>query len=200
MQSIIQGKEQQALYSPIPYWLFLMGDSKTALPQTWPSILGLLIGAYSIVNAGVIGATVASTNTNLAAALALGTLATAPVILINLGVNDFVSFNSGYGSTWIAAWQSLITGVRVKWPAATFYIMRPWDRGNDANAILANGWISTLVNTGTGLFLGPDEAIFYKGNDNGVSETYDGVHPSTPLGQGLICSAWQSTLGKAGYF
>ena len=199
MDTTVQGAETTIAPSATqPYWIFIIGDSKSASPPyTWPLILGQLNNPRAIINSAVSGAGVQTIVNNLSFILSLSNFPGSPVILINLGTDDFSAFNINYGATWIPVYLEIVDGVRIKWPLATFYIARPWMINNDANAVFANTWINTIVASRSGLFLGPDEAVYYKGSDNGASETVDGIHPSV-LGETLIANAWQSVLLAAG--
>lgn len=163
-------------------WIFLMGDSVTCC-YNWPILMQQSVypQPWTVANAAVTGRSVASTVTNLAATLATTNITDIPIVLINLGVNDFVAptFNDpGYDTTWIANYQTIIDALRVKWPACPIYITKPWSRGNDSKADLMSGWINTVVASRTLVYVGTDERGFYKGNDDGVTNTVDGIHPS----------------------
>lgn len=179
-------------------WLFLMGDSKTAAPQTWPAQLQYSVqpAPWWMANAAVSGRSTQTTVDNLTAALAITAITATPTVLLNLGANDFpaATFNDvGYDVTWRANTLTILDAVRAKWPAAAVYLMRPWSRGNDTKADTLAGWIDTVVAARPNTFVGPDERVFYKGNDDGVTNTTDGIHPTT-AGQLAITAAWKAVL------
>jgi hypothetical protein len=187
-----------------PNWLFLFGDSKTdqtVTYTTWPAPLtaqGNLTGggSWGFSDAGLSGATLASTLAALTA-----TLAGMPIaneggslrVLINLGVNDMGGLPPE--ATWEANYEALIDAIVAKWPAALVYLMRPWKVGFDAAAATLHSWIAVVqAARATTTFVGPDEAIWLKGSDNGSSETVDGIH-YTPAGDALCVAQWQAVLG-----
>jgi GDSL-like Lipase/Acylhydrolase family len=181
--------------------LILLGDSKTAA-KPWVTTLvaalgsktGLTINGY---NGGVAGQTVASALTAMDATLAGfpadGGTTNYRHVLMNWGVNDIAG--TPVEATWEANYLSIIDKIHAKAPNAKVYLMRPWDVGNDAWAATFNTWINVIVGSRAFTYVGPDEAVWLKGSDNGASETVDGVHYSTPLGNNLAAARWQTVLG-----
>lgn len=193
----VSGANSTAITTRQP-WLFLMGDSKTAAPQTWPAQLQFSVqpAPWWLANAAVSGRSTQTTVDNLTATLAITAITATPTVLLNLGANDFVAAtftDVGYDVTWKANTLTILDAVRVKWPAATVYLARPWSRGNDTKADTLAGWITTVVAARPNTFVGPDERVFYKGADDGVTNTLDGIHPTT-AGQLAITAAWKAVL------
>lgn len=180
-----------------------LGDSKTSA-GTWVSALAsaITVGAgvpWANYNGGYSGTTVA---TNLA--MMDGMLAAAPVdaeysmaVLINLGVNDCF-FGLPAEATWKANYRSILDKVHAKAPKSPVYLMRPWGRTYDACAATLHGWIDDLVATagadGLPVHVGPDEAVWLKGVDDGATMTSDGTHYSA-AGNAEAVVQWRAVAG-----
>jgi hypothetical protein len=174
-----------------------IGDSKTyTAGNTWPATLTADLNA---ADAGV--ATWRSDNIGAAASGAsywaanIGAkLAAQPdyhgVVLINIGVNDFVSATQ---VQWVADMGTMLDAIHSKWPQATLYLMRPWKRGYDAKADEFVGWIDMLIAGRSFLRSGPDERVWLKGSDDGNTMTTDGVHYSV-AGEAACAAQWLGTL------
>jgi lysophospholipase L1-like esterase len=117
-------------------------------------------------------------------------------ILINLGTNDFASGNATIPeATWKADYNAILDWLHAKWPSARIGLMRPW-RATDNGQLntVDDAWIPDLVAARAYCFLGPDERVFLKGADNGLTYTTDGVHPNH-AGYMLTAAQWETAMG-----
>jgi len=174
-----------------------MGDSRTSNGIWTQSLQTALASAtgnvWQVQNAGVGGATVAS-----ARAAITTTLATYPDVtewvLCNWGANDW-SGGLPAEATWEADYEAILDAIHAKWPTVPVYIMRPWDRGHDADAAIVSGWITTIQAARSSFVtIGPDEAVWLKGADNGATMTVDGVHYSA-AGNTEVVNQWRTVMG-----
>lgn len=161
-----------------------LGDSKTQA-RPWVAALAVPLTAmtgtpWQAYNGGVGGSTVWSY-----LPLADGILAAFPadaspgdykVVTLNWGANDVGSLPAE--ATWEADYLAIIDKVHAKAPNAKVYLMRPWRRGYDAECATLHGWIDTIVAARAFTYVGPDEAVWMKGADDGATMTVDGVHYS----------------------
>ena len=181
-----------------------MGDSKTAstTPNSWvgalqASLSGATGNTWQMSNIGVDGTTVATYLGNITANLSAVTGVPSDykmVVLCNWGAND-IPRGLPAEATWEANYEAIIDAVLAKWPIAKIYLMRPWLQGGDTGAATLHSWIAVVqAARSASVSLGPDEAVWLKGADNGASETTDGIHYST-LGESLCAAQWKSTLG-----
>lgn len=113
------------------------------------------------------------------------------IVLYNIGVNDFQSATE---AQWIANVETVADAIHVRWPAALFYMMRPWKRGFNATADVYASRIDQIVAARTFVRLGPDERIWLKGADDGATMTTDGIHYSA-AGQAECAAQWKAVLG-----
>lgn len=176
-------------------WLFLMGDSVTCC-YTWPAQLQQSVTPqpWILVNSAISGRSTQTTVNNLVATLAITNITDIPRVLINLSVNDFSQMGvGGFEATWKANYLTIIDALRVKWPLCPIYITRPWMRDFDTQADTMAGWIDYIVTQRSLVYLGTDERVFYKGSDNGATNTTDGIHPST-AGDIAIAAAQKAIL------
>jgi hypothetical protein len=76
------------------------------------------------------------------------------------------------------------------------YIAKVWRRGYDAECTAVNGWIADLIAADpTYVFLGIDESVLVKGDDDGVTYTADGVHYND-AGDRRVAAGWSIAIGK----
>jgi lysophospholipase L1-like esterase len=218
--STITGAGKQTTAAPSIRWILLMGDSKTApnpnrpdvgSDQTWAvplvaSLASVRPGTWRYYNAGVGSVTVATYLSGIAVRFSaaidssLGFAAPFPAtgdipaaVLINLGINDAFLGQVTSQATWQANYLAIIDYVRAKWATAPIYVMRWWARNLGTDADTMNGWIPALIALRSNCFLGPDERVFYKGADDGVTNTYDGIHQNT-AGHLATAAAWMAVL------
>lgn len=171
-----------------------LGDSKTAANPWVASLTARAATATTVpwksYNGGVGGATVAT-----ALAAMDGILAAFPadgaggdyrVVTMNWGVNDGCSDTA----TWETNYLAIIDKVHAKAPAAQVYLMRPWKRGFGACTAALHTSIDTIVAArATFAHVGPDEAVWLEGGDDGVTNSTDGTHYSA-AGQIAADAAW----------
>jgi lysophospholipase L1-like esterase len=176
-----------------------MGDSKSAVGNTWPDKLAAFFAGSTGTKLQYTNAAQAGRGIVLAAPIIDATLAPAvvntdyPTVICNLGVNDFVGMPAQ--SVIEAAYLTIIDATKAKWPNVKMWLARPWKLGFDAAADLMAGYIANVqAQRSSFVSLGPDERVFIKGADNGASETVDGIHPSA-LGQDLYATQWKALLG-----
>ena len=179
-------------------WLLFFGDSKTA-GKLWPDRLreSVTPRPWTLLNQAVGGTNVLSVTSIIATMLlAVPAIAETPTILLNWGVNDMGNYSTnGYGAaTWIPAYLVILDAIRARWATAPIYVTKPWMRTMNVNADFMAGWVDTLVASRANVFVGTDERIYYKGSDDGATNTLEGVHPS-PAGEFAIAAAWKVVLG-----
>lgn len=148
-------------------------------------------GTWAIEDVAVSGTTAAYWASNITSKLATA-VHTPHSVLFNIGANDL-----GTGVTeaaWIANVGAVIDAVAAKWPGVLFYIMRPWKRGQDAAADTMAGWINSVVAAKATARLGPDERVWLKNGDDGVTYSGDGIHYNN-AGETVCAAQWKSTLG-----
>jgi lysophospholipase L1-like esterase len=115
-------------------------------------------------------------------------------VFINLGVNDWVS-GLPNETTWKANYQTIIDAVHAKFADAKIYIVKPWSRNHNSDAVTVAGWIDDIIAANSGVvFAGHDESGWLKGADDGATMTSDGVHYST-AGNAECISQWETVLG-----
>lgn len=192
-QTVTSGTPAASPEVPGGPWLLTLGDSKTATGNSWPATVQAGLGFDLLVNNGVSGTTVATTVVNLSTVVPDGLRTLAPIVLINFGAND-VSVLPAQG-TWIANYRTIINGgILSKWPDARVYLMRPWRRNFDSACDSLATWIGEIVLAQPAqTFLGPDERVWLKGDDNGATETTDGIHYSA-AGEVTCASEWLEVL------
>jgi lysophospholipase L1-like esterase len=115
-------------------------------------------------------------------------------VIINLGVNDSANF-IGNEAQWVLDYQYIIDTIHVRYPNARISIARVWKAGADALFDSMNDtYIPQVISGRSWCFLGPDERIVLKGDDNGATYTVDGIHPN-PAGHQALADAWQTSMG-----
>ncbi len=113
-------------------------------------------------------------------------------VLLNWGVNyDDATADE---ATWKANYLAIIDKVHAKAPLAAVYLMRPWKVGYDARAAVLHGWIDDIVAARAFTYVGPDEAVWLEGGDDGATNTADGIHYSA-AGQTACAAQWATVLG-----
>jgi lysophospholipase L1-like esterase len=176
-----------------------MGDSKTSAFGFQNELLGNLreSGTYERVvynppQLAIFATTTAGLNAATDAWLAAQN-STPDLVLLNIGINDIsigttqATFESNLGS--------LLDKVHVRYPEARVLVMRPWRQNfNSQCDQMDNFWIPNVLSSRSSwAFLGPDERVFLKHNDNGASRTTDGVHPNIE-GYHQTALAWQASI------
>ena len=140
----------------------------------------------------VSGATVA----DMAARIGTDITAASPNIYwvtLNLGSNDFPSMPAE--AAWKADLATILDAMNAEWPTAKIYVMRPWWNSFPTEADSVATWIADVISTrSTWAFVGPDERVYLENGDNGVTYTYDGLHPNA-AGYILTATEWQTVLG-----
>lgn len=111
--------------------------------------------------------------------------------MYNIGVNDFVA---GTHAQWVADVEYVADAVHARWPAAIFYITKPWKSGFDSTADTYAGWVDEIVAARTFARVGDDERVWLKGADNGATNTTDGIHYSA-AGETAAVTAKKTVLG-----
>lgn len=177
-----------------------LGDSRTSsVNNTWPDSLAANLRlpsdlVWGMSDGGVGGQTTQQAASTINSMIA-GLSPQQPVvnILLNWGANDMGGLPAE--ATWEGYYYTILDALHAQWPNAKCYIMRPWKRGFDADAATLHGWIDTIVAArSTFAAVGPDEAVWLKGSDNGATNTTDGQHYSA-AGEIACASVWQTTLG-----
>lgn len=182
--------------------MLVAGDSKTG-SQDWHRQLRVNLNAtgrlphiLSVYDRGVAFQTVAdAVSVTVSAINAIAVNSPMRYALLNWGANEFSNWQSVVEATWKANLATIIETVHAKFPVAQVAIMRPWARGNDARAASLAQWIADVQAPRSAyVMLGPDEAVWLKGADDGATMTTDGLHYST-AGQAECAAQWQTALG-----
>jgi len=180
-----------------------MGDSRTdPAIVTWPrTLVAALSTATSPVpwvglNYGIGGASVATAAANIDTVLTMlpddGTMGRHTAVLMSWGVN--YTDNTADETTWTTDYLAIIDKVHARAPEAKIYLMRPWYQGYDARAAVLHGWIDNIVAARAFTYVGPDEAVWLKADDNGAARMVDAKHYNA-LGNTDCAAEWQTVLG-----
>lgn len=114
-------------------------------------------------------------------------------MLVNIGANDLTNGTSQ--ANYEASMGSILDRLHTAWPTTQILVMRPWRRSFNTQADNMAGWIATVLSTrGPWAAAGPDERIFLKAGDDGVTYTDDGIHPNS-AGYTLTAAEWQAVMG-----
>lgn len=182
-----------------------VGDSKTypfsPFSNTWPqsvcSAVSTAQGGRPLTCAqhGTPGSTVMGWASSITPTIDTHPTQQASVMVgVQLGVND-IYFGTGSEATWKTHYLAIIDAITSRWPCAQVYLAYPWLRGYDSDAATVHGWIDDIIAARPGVaFAGPDEAVWLKGGDNGVTNTTDGIHISA-AGQTAATAAWLAAMG-----
>lgn len=190
--------DKQSLVGFLPY-----GDSKTqGAGDDTPPALGA--NGYPPLLAGILsgttesplriarsGANIATMRANVTADLLNTEGLTPNWILCNVGANDVVAMPTQ--AAFEADYGAVIDAMHTKWPNALIGVMRIWRQTYDANSDTLATWIGNVVSARSYCFLGPDERVFLKGNDDGATYTADGLHPNH-AGYILTAQQWKSRI------
>jgi lysophospholipase L1-like esterase len=116
-------------------------------------------------------------------------------ILVNLGANDVTAMPVEADYKTNLAY--ILDAFHAKWPSARVWVMQPWRRTFDANSDTLATWNAAVLADGRSAWAhaGPNERVFLKGADNGVTYTTDGCHPNA-AGYTLTAEQWLSALGN----
>ena len=121
-------------------------------------------------------------------------------VLINLGINDSFLNVITTQATWQTNYLAIIDLVRARWPTAPIYVMRWWatgfagsGAGAAADADTMDAWVPAMIALRANVYLGPDERVWLKGADNGVTNCYDGIHQNS-AGIVATAAAWKAVL------
>lgn len=176
-----------------------LGDSKTTAAWIAPLVAGFAASTtvpwakyYWAGSGQTVASSLAAMDGILAAFPNDTTTGDYLAVTLNWGVNydDQVATQA----VWEANYLSIIDKIHTKAPRAKVYIARPWMVGYDARAAVLHGWIDNIVAARAFAYVGPDEAVWLKGADNGATMTVDGVHYST-AGAAEAANQWQAVLG-----
>lgn len=99
-------------------------------------------------------------------------------IFYNMSINDAPGLESSDEIIWKANTEYIIDALHRKYPSALLWLTRVWGRNYDSECDLLATWIVDLHALKTFTRLGPDERIVIKAEDNGVTNTTDGLHYS----------------------
>lgn len=209
MYNLGDGVDLIGLLKPRPSaetWL-TYGDSKTAneyYQQPLATFMGVRQSAPVTVTYGpafagftdgilaIGGSTVASMKALIDAHLASASGPAPSKILINLGANDVAALPAE--APWNADYGYILDAFHTKYPAALIYVVRPWRRTYDAECDTIAGRIAAIISTRSAwASVGPDERVFLKGSDDGVTMTSDGAHPNE-RGGAKTAEVWAETL------
>lgn len=184
-----------------PRYFAGLGDSKTAAHRYQMTLRSLLYGSTGqqwaeIEDLSISGYTAALWATGIDAALA-GITAVPEFILYNLGANEADDATLPTETAWKDNVRYIWRAIHTKWSSCPIYVARIWRQGQDADCATLNGYLDDLIaeeEFETYVYAGPDESIFLKGDDDGASNTNDGLHPNTE-GYALTATQWHSALG-----
>lgn len=178
-----------------PLNLFLYGDSKTTnfdiryFQEELEAARSA--GAYEYTaRVGRSGAVLADFQSTVDADLAAKT-GTPDFAIVNIGVNDIASLPDE--ATWKSNYGYVLDAIHTKWAACTILVAYPWEQGQDTNANTMAGWIDTVLSTRAWAAVGLDERVTIKGDDDGATNTSDGLHYSD-AGQAAAAAAWAASM------
>ena len=115
-------------------------------------------------------------------------------MLLTLGINDTHPALPAE-ATWKAAYAKVLDDVHTVMPAAQILVAIPWGRDRDANCNTLATWIADVLTTRAAwASVGIDERTLIENGDNGVTYTYDGIHPNA-AGIAVLAPAWQAAMG-----
>lgn len=204
------GGAGQSTIRPPARWIFILGDSKAALNIVHPEfghwqdqVPAALIAKSGVIwtylDSGVGSQTVASYRAIMQGGstfTGVPALQSPPAaVLFDLGVNDSIVGPMPTQANWKSDWLIMIDLVRTHWPNTPIYIMTWWG-GNGSQPTDADteaGWMADMIAARANVYQGPDERIWYKGADNGATNTYDGTHQSL-AGNIAETAAWMAVL------
>lgn len=154
--------------------------------------MGTWVTTLNANNYGVNGQTVATAAASISSTLA--SITTEPTgVLLNWGANDMGAALPSQ-ATWETNLTTIVDAVNAKWPSVKVYIMRPWRRGEDADSDTLAGWIANVQAARPSfVVIGPDERVWLKGADDGVTMTTDGVHYSV-AGNVEAAKQWRAAM------
>ena len=185
-----------------PHNILAIGDSKTGGygddvgHEGYPIRMSATASAFveyptRIASGGI---TVALMQDEIDVDLAAAT-GTPEFVLINLGTNDAGSLP--IEATWKADYAYILDAIHTKWATAKVYCMRVWNKNHEADCDTMATWLAAIIAPRSAwCYVGPDERVFLKGSDNGVSLTIpaDGVHPN-PAGYQVTADQWRLSMG-----
>lgn len=193
-----------------PSGFIAFGDSKTDITRgdpnnnTWPGTLRSALAARNPMNTGwtmyvkgIEGSKLSgwADTGGINSEISLVTPNFNPRdVLINLGINDIAT---GLESKPVfeADYATVVEAIHSKWPKVHIWIMYPWGRGFDTDAATVHGYIDDVIAAHSAyVFAGPDEAVWFKGSDDGATNSYDGIHYVAPVGMTAAQTAWMSVL------
>lgn len=171
--------------------IFAVGDSKTA--SAAPGVMALLAGMRSASSSGwfeasprlaVSGIDTATMKTQIDAALANVDATSANRVrhvLYNLGAND--NNSAPVYATFYADTEYCLLALHAKFPNATIWLARVWERGDQT-------WLTTVQHAAVTALavayswarVGVDETAILEAGDDGATWTSDGTHPTSPAG------------------
>jgi len=119
-----------------------------------------------------------------------------PSFFVNLGINNITGVG-GYTfdeTTNKASLQAIIDACVANSPTCKVYLTKVWGQGYDTDCDTFAGWVDDLVALNANAYVGIDERIVLKGDDDGATNTSDGIHPSA-AGEAAYVAAWKTVLG-----
>jgi lysophospholipase L1-like esterase len=176
-----------------------MGDSKTSPFSFQNELLGNLRDTntwewvtYNPPQHAIFATTTAGLNATTDAWLAAQN-ATPDFVCINIGINDVTQGTSQ--ATFETNLGQMLDKIHLRWPNARILVMRVWRQlFNSQCDTFDDVWIPNVLATRSPwAVVGPDERVFLKHTDNGVSRTTDGVHPNAE-GYHQTALAWQAAI------
>jgi lysophospholipase L1-like esterase len=147
--------------------------------------------------AGVGGLTVATLRAQIDADLASASRrpgSTYSYALITIGANDVAALPAE--AAWNANLAYVLDAIHAWAPQARVGVALPGRQGFDAECATLAARIRTVLATRSWAFEGPDEQVYLKGADNYVTNTTDGVHPTTAFYDSGVAPAWWAVMPR----
>ena len=111
--------------------------------------------------------------------------------LVNVSVNDID--DGTLQADYETALAYILDTIHTRWPDATCYIMRFFQRGGMAISNTFAGYIGNVIATRPWCQLGPDERVFLENGDDGATYMVDSKHPNA-AGYTLTAEKWRDVI------
>lgn len=181
--------------------MFYTGDSKTAVNwQTgFAALLDAALPSHYYVNNyehAHEAYKVADLKASIDADLALVS-ATCHYAFVNIGINDILNGLPADREQVESDFRYILDAIHAKWPSCRVMVALIWARAtaDGRHDTFDDVWIPSVLSQCLYAEVGVDERIWIEGGDNGVTNTYDGVHYSNPAGYNAISNGWMDAIG-----
>lgn len=116
---------------------------------------------------------------------------------VNIGINDIANGLPADRAQVESDLKYVLDALHAKWPACRILVASIWSRNtaDGRHDTFDDVWIASVLSQCPYAEVGVDERIWIEGGDDGVTNTYDGLHYSNPAGYTAISSGWMSAIG-----